>query len=338
MAYSKIKIEDVSLPLPITQVARGLAQRFAKQQPNPQKAEQVYLNTLAVYVVNHYLQLMGISTDLAASDSWNPIVRLCVNTADLEVTGLGRLECRSIRAHEQICHIPPEVWQDRIGYMVVQIDQSFREATLLGFAQTVAGHELPLSQLQPLEDLLEHLSRLSQTIVAAQSTVPGKTLVNLSQWLQNLSETGWQTVEALLGTTETNLALSFRSADNFRKLDSDPAETGVRLAKLIDLGIQLAGQPVALVVELRPEVDSLRSMLDRSKTSIRLQVHPTGRQTLLLPNLQLVVLDESGAVFLEARARNADNYIQLQFNGEPGEHFSVKVALGSQSVTEDFVI
>ena len=336
MAYSK-KIEDVSLPLPITQVARRLAQRFANQQPNPQKAEQVYLNTLAVYVVNHYLQLMGISTDLAASDSWNPIVRLCANTADLEVTGIGRLDCRPIRAHEQTCHVPPEC-QDRIGYMVVQIDQSFREATLLGFAQTVARDELPLSQLQPLEDLLEHLSRLRQTVAAAQSDVPGKTLVNLSQWLQNLSETGWQTVEALLDTTETNLALSFRSTDNFRKIDSDPSETGVRLAKLIDLGIQVAGQPVALVVELRPEVDSPRSMPDTPKTSIHLQVHPTGRQTLLLPNLQLVVLDESGAVFLEARARNADNYIQLQFNGEPGERFSIKVALDNQSVTENFVI
>lgn len=334
MAYSVSEIENVSLPLPITQAARKLAQQFANQQPNPQKAEQVYLNTLAVYVVNHYLQLMGISTDLAASDSWNPVVRLCVNTADLEVIGVGRLECRPMKMYEQTCYIPPEC-QDRVGYMVVQINQLFREATLLGFAQTVTRDELSVSQLQPLEDLLDHLSQLRQPATASQSATSGKTLVNLSQWLQNLSATGWQTVEALLGTTETNMALSFRSTDNFRRLD--PAETGVRLAKLIDLGIQLAGQPVALVVELRPEVDSPPT-LDQPKTSIRLQVHPTGFQTLLPANLQLVVLDESGAVFLEARARDADNYIQLQFNGEPREHFSVKVALGSQSVTEDFVI
>lgn len=336
MDYSKIEIEDVALPLPITEAARRSAQQFADQQPSPQKAEQVYHNTLAVYVVNHYLQLMGIDTDLEASDSWNSVVRLCVDTSDLEVVGVGRLECRSVRSPESTCRIPPEC-QDRIGYMVVQIDQSLREATLLGFAQTVLRDELPLSQLRPLEDFLEYLSQLQKS-TAAQSITRSKTLVNLGQWLRNLSATGWQTVETLLGVTETDLALSFRSADNFRRLDSDPSETGVRLAKLIDLGIQLAGQPVALVVELRPEVDPLRLTPDRPKTGIRLQVHPTGHQTFLPPNLQLVVLDESAAIFLEARARNADNYIQLQFSGEPGEHFSVKVALDNQSVVEDFVI
>lgn len=328
MAYRTNQIEDVSLPLPIPQAARRLAQQFANQQPNPQKAEQVYLNTLAVCVVDHYLQLMDITTDLAASDSWNPVISLCVDIADLIVTGIGRLECRPMRAHEQVCYVPPDVWQDRVGYVAVQIDQPFREAILLGFTQTVATDELRLSQLQPLDGLLEHLSQLRQPIAASQAATSGRTLVNLSQWLQHLSETGWQTVEALLGT-EPSPALSFRGADSFRGVDLDASETGVRLAKLINLGVQLADHPVALVVELRPEPD---------ETSIRLQVHPTGSQTFLPPHLQLVVLDQSEAVFLEVEARRADNYIQLQFNGKPGEQFGVKVALGDDSVTEDFVI
>ena len=50
------------------------------------------------------------------------------------------------------------------------------------------------------------------------------------------------------------------------------------------------------------------------------------------------MLDESGAIFLEAKARRADNYIQLQFSGSVGERFSVKVALGEVSMTENFVI
>ncbi|HEY9845691.1 MAG TPA: DUF1822 family protein, partial [Candidatus Caenarcaniphilales bacterium] len=58
----------------------------------------------------------------------------------------------------------------------------------------------------------------------------------------------------------------------------------------------------------------------------------------LPPSLQLVVLDESGASFLEAQARSADNYIQLQFSGTAGERFSVQVTLGEVSTTEDFVI
>lgn len=334
MSYSTSEIEDLSLSLPITQAARRTAQHFADQQPTPQKAEQVRLNTLAVCVVNDYLQMMGIATGLSASDCWNPVVQICADVADLEVTGVGRLECRPMRAHEQTCYIPPEIWSDRIGYVVVQIDDLLREATVLGFAQTVTAENLSVSQLQSLESLLNYLAQAVPS-TPSQPITAGKTLVNLSQWLQNLSETGWRTVEALLGTVGTDLAFSFRSRAAPR--GTDPSETGVRLAKLIDLGMQLTGNPVALVVELRSEADS-STTLNEKNTNIHLQIHPTGGQTYLPMNLQLIVLDESGAIFLEARARNADNYIQLQFSGEPGERFSVKVALGDNGITEDFVI
>src|SRR6478672_10226529 len=109
MIYSTQEIEDYSLPLPITQTAYNTAQRFSLQQPNPQKAEQVHLNTLAVYAVNDYLQLMGIPTEVTAGDSWNPVMRLCTDVADLEVTGKGRLECRPVKISESTCHVPLEV-------------------------------------------------------------------------------------------------------------------------------------------------------------------------------------------------------------------------------------
>jgi len=330
MANSTSQTKDFSLSLPIIQAARRIAQEFAAGQPTPQKAEQVRLNTLAVYVVNDYLQMMGIATDLTASDSWNPVMRLCVDVADLEVTRVGRLECRPIRTDQQTCYIPPEVWSDRIGYVVVQLDEPLREATVLGFAPTAAMEQLPISQLQPLEDLLDHLSQLMQPAADAKTVGSYKTLVNLSQWLQNVFETGWQTVEALWGTAEASLAFSFRRADSSRETDELHPEAGVRRAKLIDLGIQLAGNSVALIVELKPE--------SSQKTGILLQVHPTGSQIHLPPLLQLIVLDETGGIFLEAQARSADNYIQLQFRGKPGEQFSVKVALGDVSITENFVI
>lgn len=328
MTYRTNEIEDFTLPLPITQTSRRIAQQFASLQPTPQKAEQVRLNTLAVCVVNDYLQIMGIPTDLSKSDSWNPVLRLCADVADLEVTGLGRLECRPIRASEQTCHIPAEVWSDRIGYVVVQIDESFREAAMLGFVQTAAIDELPISQLRPPEDLLDRLSQ-QQPSLSAASIAPSRTSVNLSQWLQNVFETGWQTLEAVLNPPESNLTFSFRSADTAEATDASTLpEAGVRRAKLIDLGIQLGGHPVALIVELIPESEQ--------KTNILLQVHPTGSQTYLPPLLQLIVLDESKATFLEAQARSADNYIQLEFSGELGERFSVKVALGDASIMEDF--
>lgn len=99
-----------ALPLPITQATRRMAQEFANQQPNANKADQVRLNTLAVLVMHDYLQLMEIPTNLTASDSWNPVLRLCADVADLQVAGLGRLECRPVLPSHTLCSIPPETW------------------------------------------------------------------------------------------------------------------------------------------------------------------------------------------------------------------------------------
>lgn len=324
MSYSIHELNDFALPLPITQTARRIAQQFASEQPTLEKAEQVRLNTLAVCAVNDYMQMMGISTNLEASDSWNRVVRLCADVADLEIPGIGRLECRPYSSSQPACYIPPEVWSERVGYVVVQIDEASLEATVLGFTETVAREELPISQLNPLEDLIDHLYPL------AQPEPPRTTRVNLSQWLVNVFERGWETVETLLAPTEPDLAFSFRSTPDLLMSDLGLSDRGIRRAKLIDLGMQLAGYPVALVIELKPESEQ--------KINVLLQAHPTGNQTYLPPMLQLTVLDESGLIFLEAQARSADNYIQLQFSGLPGEKFSVKVALGEASVIEDFVL
>src|SRR5919202_2466220 len=313
MTYPTHELDDLSLSLPITQSALRTAQQFAHQQPTPEKAQQVRLNTLAVCAVNDYLQMMGIPTNPEVSDSWNPVLRLCADVADLEVTGVGRLECRPHTTSHSTCYIPPEVWSDRIGYVVVTIDELSLEATVWGFTQTIAREELPISQLQPIKDLIDRLHPL-------QSALPHhKTKVNLSQWLVNTFEQGWETLETLLNPVEPELAFRFRSP-----IDS------ISRAKRIDLGMQLAGNPVALVMELQPE--------SQHKTNILLQVHPIGDRTYLPPHLHLTVLDETGLIFLEAQARNADNYIQLQFSGMPGEQFSVKVALDDASLVEDFVL
>ncbi|NES86616.1 MAG: DUF1822 family protein, partial [Moorea sp. SIO2B7] len=80
-------IDNCFLHLPITEEARQTAQKFAQEQPNYQKAAQVRLNTLAIWVVNDYLKLMGITTNLTAGDSWNRLLRMCADVADLEIIG-----------------------------------------------------------------------------------------------------------------------------------------------------------------------------------------------------------------------------------------------------------
>ncbi|MEH2117078.1 DUF1822 family protein [Nostoc sp.] len=316
------ELDDFALTLPISQSAHITAQQFANQQPNPEKAEQVRLNTLAVWVVNDYLEMMDIPTDLQASDSWNSIMRLCGNIADLEVPSVGRLECRPVQEHQQICSIPPETWEERVGYLVVQFDESLQEARLLGFMPSVATETLPLEQLQPLEAFIDHLSQLRQS--------PVSSLVNLSQWFAGMFETGWQTIESLWNVPELRPGYAFRSTETLELNTLNEPESITKRAKLIDLGIQILNQPVMLIVEISLEEDQ--------QTSIRLQLHATGNQIYLPPGVHLTVLDSSGAVFLNAQSRKLDNYIQLQFRGEPTEQFSVRVAINDISITEYFRI
>lgn len=258
-------------------------------------------------------------------------MRACVDAADLEVLGLGRLECRAIATDASTCYVPPEVWEDRIGYVVVRLHEVEKQVDILGFVQQVTQEQLTVNQLRSPEDLLSHLQDLSAiTSLSFANANPLASTVNLRQWFQNTFEPGWQTVVSLLNPTEQNLAFSFRKTEELSTNEVNRPENFVRRAKLIDLGMQLAGHAVALVMELRPASEQ--------KTDLIVQVHPTGRETFLPPSLQLIVLDESGSVFLEAKARRADNYIQLQFSGTTGERFSVKVALGDVGITEHFII
>ncbi|BAY90377.1 MULTISPECIES: DUF1822 family protein [unclassified Tolypothrix] len=322
MTYTTYNLDNFSVPLPIAQAARTIAQKFANQQPTPEKAAQVRLNTLAVLVVNDYLQMMEIETNLSAGDSWNPAMRLFADIADLVIPGLGRLECRPVGVLANTCAVPPETWEERIGYIVIQIDESLQEAKLLGFVASVDTEELSLSKLKSPEAFIEHLAQLK----LSSASKP----VNLSQWFAGIFESSWQTVEALWNSQAPELAYGFRGPETFEQETSHRLETITRRAKLMDFGIQIADKPLMLIVELCPQAND--------KTHIRLQLHPTGKLNFLPAGVQLTVLDDSGAVFLEAQARSADNYIQLQFRGVTKEIFSVRVAFNDISITEQFVI
>jgi len=173
MIHSIKHILEQSIPLPITTASIQIARQFANQQPTPEKQAEVYLNTLAISAVNDYMQMMDIPTDLKASDSWNPAIRLYTDVADLTLTGLGRLECRPVKVDDLqklTYYLPPDVPEDRIGVVVVAIDDRDRQATLLGFAKTVTTGNLPISQLQTLDDLLVYLEYLDINILIPRSS------------------------------------------------------------------------------------------------------------------------------------------------------------------------
>src|SRR5919202_856758 len=190
--------ESLTFTVPLSSSAYHLAEQFCRQQSNQKKAKQVYLNTLAVSAVDFYLRCMGVETNWEGSQSRNPVMLSILDVADVEIPNLGKLECRPVLPQDKVVHIPSEVWSDRIGYVAVQLDESLKQATLLGFSQTAGSGELAISQLRSLEDLLEHLRQIRQTDQVLMR-------VNLSQWFENIFESGWQEMKAFLGTQPANL-------------------------------------------------------------------------------------------------------------------------------------
>jgi hypothetical protein len=144
---------------------------------------------------------------------------------------------------------------------------------------------------------------------AGSETETIRTIVNVIQTTSD-DETLWAAVESL------------------RQIDPNHPASGVRRVQRIDLGMQIAGEDIALVVSFLTRTDDV---------NVLLQVYPYNAAHL--PNhLKLAVMDQEERILREVTARSTDVCIQLKLKGQLGEFFSVCVALGSASITELFVL
>jgi Protein of unknown function (DUF1822) len=312
--------QDLTLPVPLTLKGHHTAQLFYQQHSDPQKAKQVYLNTLAIEAVHSYLGWLGIATDLKTSDSWNPALQTLADIADLEIPGQGKLECRPVPPEATVCYVPPEVWFDRIGYVAVRLNADLQNATLLGFVPSVDTEELPLNQLQSIAMLLDHLKPQSQP-------EPIKEWVHLGQWVQGLFTDGWHTIEELFGPQPS---LSFRSLESSTYLEPPGLTTRGKMLELLpQSNTQLNRHQVALLVELMPN--------DSSQVDIWVKLCPMNHYPYLPEDLEIRVLDEQGMAVMQAQSRQTD-MLQLKFQGAMGERFSIEIALNDINLVETFVI
>jgi hypothetical protein len=292
--------------------AHAIAQEYSQGISNIVKHKQVYLNTLAVYAVDNYLQCMGFATDWKASDSHNNLAVKLMDVADLEVKNIGKLECRPVLSKAEICKIPPEVWSDRVGYVAVQLNSALKEATILGFTPQAAA-EIYLSQLQSLSDFLLYLSELE--VAKSPKTEASSSLVKIGQWLDGAVDAGWQTLEHLLNPQQ--LGLAFKNAVSMTR------------GQKIDFGAEVEGISVALVVKIASEGEG--------EVDILTQVYPVG-QNVLPEGVKLSIRDESGATVLEVTSRDEDNWIQLEFTAELAEKFQVKLVYRDLQQTREFQV
>ncbi|MEM7712484.1 MAG: DUF1822 family protein [Cyanobacteria bacterium P01_A01_bin.68] len=362
-----LSTQQLTISVPITEANRIKASNFAQEQSDSEKAKQVYHNTLAVLVTNNYLQMLDVSTSLQHSYSWNAVARVSTNIADLNLPLIGHLECRPILDSEDTCYFPKDTWNNRIGYVVVQFDKSYKQGTLLGFVPQVSSTELDVKQLQSLDELFIVLHS-------------NETVIQLSNWLENIIDEGWRNVEAIIGKKTINPVFVFAdipdedikshkiedavgrlyaAQDEIEKVDSDSEKALIHLLKntlneeirwkaaellweinpenpaggirkAVDLGMHFGEHLIALMVAILPKTDGSMAILTR--------VYPGYRENYLPQGLQLSGLDATGKSFFSVSSRNKDNYIQFKFTAELGDKFNIRVALNDANITESFVL
>ncbi len=165
--------EDLIFTVTLTSEAYIKARQYASQHQNTNKSQQIYRNILAVQAAKFYCQLIGIETDQKNSNSFNITTQILMNIADLELTNFGKLECIPVIAGNKFCQIPPETWENRIGYLIVEIDESTREATLKKFLPPLHPLQMKetfaIAELASLDHFLEHIANLEEAIAFMQS-------------------------------------------------------------------------------------------------------------------------------------------------------------------------
>jgi len=323
---------QLAFTIPIDGKMFQIAEKFSQQQQNQQKSRAVYLNTLAILAVDFYCQCVGIKTEASKSHGLDNIMSSLMNTASLFIKDKGLLECRPVLPKEEFCEIPSEVLSERIGYMVVEIDEGNRQARILGFVESVEKERLPLTKLNSLGDFLIYLhkfpavelvseistNKVDMVEVAVNKISTG--IVKLSKWFEGLLDGGWEAELAIA----KDLAIS---QDIFSANETEKRESSA--AKFIYL--QHSSERVLLILR--------QTQVSQDEVEIVLRLYPASESIFLLDGIKIALLDESNKSIpqLEKQSK-ASNWLQLRFKGNVGDKFSLKISLGEDNIIEYFII
>ncbi|MEO0837599.1 MAG: DUF1822 family protein [Cyanobacteria bacterium J06643_5] len=302
------------LQVPLGKDAHRKAEEFAAEQDSVDKGKQVYLNTLAVYAVNNYLKWLSVETALHKSDSWNWDTRTFFDIADLMLPSVGRIECRPVLPGEEAVVLPQEVTRERVGYVGVRFNKQLDFVEILGFipARAIIGNSeiIEINRFESIDILIDIINRR-------------KMKVNLCQWLEGMFNQDWKSPELVLaGNFRGN---NSRSAATVTRQDKNYQTSSVSRAKIVDVGKQ-----IILLMELTPTNSAV--------FDIRLRVYPA-ENTLHLPeDLQLTIFDESGNACMNTQSETANDWMQLEFDCQHEEKFSLELKLGETSIIEEFIV
>ncbi|BAZ18043.1 hypothetical protein NIES4071_99250 [Calothrix sp. NIES-4071] len=285
--------------------AHNIAKQRSQGISNAEATKRVYLNSLATYAVDYYLNCMSFETVKDKESNQNPWMQSLINTADVEVKNIGKLECLPVSPNTKYCLIPQELASDRVAYIFVEINSKLDEAHIIGFIPNVTVQApIALNQLQSVDSLLEYLTEKEQAAI-----------VNISEWMKGFITEGWQNLENIFNPQQLVFVRS--------------ARFNITQAKKIDLGLQLDSTPIALVAKVSSE----------NEDTIKMTIQACPLEGTYLPKgLELIVNDENGESVLNATSRDNDNWVEVTLSAQVGEKFSVDVCLAESKVTQQFIV
>jgi hypothetical protein len=304
--------------------AKLKAEEFRRYQSQPDKAKQVYLNTLAVWIVNLYLNTKGWITNLANSHSQNPILQTLLDAADLEILGYGKLECRVVLPNATYVEIPLEARSSRIACVAVGLNESLSQAKLLGFTSTLNHDRLALDKLNSIDKLTDFLRKQQQHISSHQP-------VALSQWWRGIFALDWQPLELLF---PQGLTWETRNATALSQQVTRSLSPEISRVKILKFDQEDCDLDIALIIELFSPVhyDANIDVLVKICSLDKSQFLPVG--------LNSFIVDDTQNTIMQARCRDQEQteIIEFQFSGSPGENFSIQISWNNCLKVENFVI
>lgn len=310
---------------------------------NEQQQWQFYLNSLAIFAFSAWLEERLLSQSIQQSSE----VTVAMGYLKIGELKLGLVAVEQVL--DEIINIPKIVTlQPHLAahfYVVLEVLEEQEQVMIRGFlrhGELMAYRDREVSSNVESEDYLIPLSAFDAeinhliiyiqyaeaSIIALPTTAEraiaapaqigfSQMRTRLGQWLQGVLDEGWQTIETLINP-EVNLAWNTRQTF-----------LGTKGGKLINFGIQLNHQTVALLVTVTPESEG--------KIGVGIQVVPIGGVPILPAQLSLILLSSSDKILQEVQSREQDNYIQLKpFKGKTGTNFSIEVSLNDVKVREAF--
>jgi hypothetical protein len=296
--------ERLTFTVPLSGADFKLAQKFSCEQKDADKSKQVFLNTLAVLAVNFYCQCLKVETNLEESTIGHYNRRILMDSADLKIDVLGKLECRPVLPNENICYVPSEVWSDRVGYVVVEIDEEAKKAILFGFVEQIKTNELPLAQLPDIDNLVDLLL-----------------LAKNKQLLERTFAKNWNEDESAEILKDKQKKLVRRDSPALPTIDKS-ITSPLYIAKYITL----IRRTFILLVRITPTKEGNFQLLVEVE-SYRGERIPSDL------NLKLLSLSDQT---LKANLTKGGDYISLEYTLQLGESFQIQVKRAEEIHTEQF--